>query len=197
MSVEWFILLYDTQTKKFRPMRLLIARWAPTRNLHSILRSPTSATSGSLSFYPKEQLSSFFTPTTYAKIWRIRKAHAHGQIERNYRVYKSDRRKFRRRLLSIPYGGPMRCTSRGPHQLQALSLRPVGSQGVSRSAYGNRSRENSGWLGDGACVCVGRYKNQPKIVLTLLDAESFLSSHHRESREYSESADKEGSLTGE
>ena len=153
MSVEWFILLYDTQTKKFRPMRLLIARWAPTRNLHSILRSPTSATSGSLSFYPKEQLSSFFTPTTYAKIWRIRKAHAHGQIERNYRVYKSDRRKFRRRLLSIPYGGPMRCTSRGPHQLQALSLRPVGSQGVSRSAYGNRSRENSGWLGDGACVC--------------------------------------------
>ena len=47
----------------------------------------------------------------------------------------------------------MRCTSRGPHQLQALSLQPVGSQGVSTSAYGNRSRENSGWLGDGACVC--------------------------------------------
>ena len=90
----------------------------------------------------------------------------------------------------------MRCTSRGPHQLQALSLQPVGSQGVSTSAYGNRSRENSGWLGDGACVCVGRYKNQPKIVLTLLDAESFLSSHHRESREYPEFARQRGIFDG-
>jgi len=165
MSVKWLILLYETQIKKVRTMRLLIARWAPTRNLHSILRSPTSATSGSLSFYLKEQLSSFFTITTYARKDMENTESACPWSNRAwYRVCKSDRRKFRRRLLSIPYGGPMRCTSRGPHQLQALSLRPVGSQGVSRSAYGNRSRENSRWLGDGACVCVGRYKNEPKIV---------------------------------
>lgn len=38
-----------------------IFRSSATRNLHSILRSPTSATSGSLNFYAKVQFSSLFT----------------------------------------------------------------------------------------------------------------------------------------